>query len=154
MSPKGSQRNESSPSLAKRMALQHLNPSHSQDLVNCQKNIWNNPLQSIQDNHDQEELSYLNSLQAQKFPHIPNNQMKQFEDLNNSRQMEIYENPSEHYGSINYNGVIPSVQCTQLSNHSTSSFGNYLLHQNDVSKNETGANLVNLYGYGMSSLSS
>jgi len=148
MSPKGSQRNESSPSLAKRMALQHLNPSHSQDLVNCQKNIWNNPLQSIQDNHDQEELSYLNSLQAQKFPHIPNNQMKQFEDLNNSRQMEIYENPSEHYGSINYNGVIPSVQGTQSSNHSTSSFGNYLLHQNDVPKNETGATLVNLYGYG------
>lgn len=44
MSPMGSQRNFASPSLAKRMALQHLNPPQSQDLGYCQKNIWNNPL--------------------------------------------------------------------------------------------------------------
>ena len=37
---------------------------------------------------------------------------------------------------------------------STSSFGNYLFYENDVPKNETGANLVNLFGYVMSSLSS
>ena len=126
MSPMGSQRNFASPSLAKRMALQHLNPPQSQDLGYFQKNIWNNPLQSIQDDHEQADISYLNSLQAQKFPHIPNNQLKQIEDLNNSRKMEIYENPSEHYASINYNGAVQSEQGTHSSKHSSSAFGNHL----------------------------
>ena len=150
----GSQRNFASPSLAKRMALQHLNPPQSQDLGYCQKNIWNNPLQSIQDDHEQADISYLHSLQAQNFPHIPNNQLKQLEDLNVPRKMEIYENPSEHYASINYNGTIQNEQGTQSSHpssqHSTSAFGNHILHQNNIHKNETGANAVNFYGYGMS----
>ena len=154
MSPMGSQRNFASPSLAKRMALQHLNPPQSQDLGYCQKNIWNNPLQSIQDDHEQADISYLHSLQAQNFPHIPNNHLKQIDDLSAPRKMEIYENPSEHYASINFNGDIKNEQSTQSSlpssQHGTSAFGNHILHQNNIHKNENGANAVNFYGYGMS----
>lgn len=153
MSPMGSQRNFASPSLAKRMALQHLNPPQSQDLGYCQKNIWNNPLQSIQDDHEQADISYLHSLQAQNFPHIPNNHLKQIDDLSAPRKMEIYENPSEHYASINFNGDIKNEQSTQSSlpssQHGTSAFGNHILHQNKIHKNENGANAVNFYGYGM-----
>ena len=144
----GSQRDFSSPSLVKRMALQHVNPSQSQDLLNCQKNIWNNPLQYIQDDHDEAAKTYANSLQAQKFPHIPSSKLKQFEDLNNSRKMEIYENPSEHYASINYNGAIQSDQGTQSSKPSSSIHGNHLVHQNSTHENESSANAVNFYGYG------
>merc|ERR1719153_1320326 len=105
MSPMGSHRNFASPSLAKRMTLQHQNSSQSQNLGTCQKNIWTNPLQSNQSDHDQADLLYHNSLQAQTFPHIPNNQIRQLEDHNSSKKMEIYENPSEHYASLNYNGT-------------------------------------------------
>ena len=154
MSPMGSQRNYCSPSLAKRIALQHLNPPQSQDLVNCQKNIWNNPLQSIQNDKDQTDISYVNSLQAQKLPHIPNNQQNQIEELNSSRKIEIYENPSEHYASINNIGALRSEQSTQSSKHNYSLFGNHLLHQNNVPQNESSANAVDFYGYGMSSNSS
>ena len=80
MSPMGSQRNFASPSLAKRMALQHLNPPLSQDLNSCQKNIWNNPLHSLKDKQDQEDISYLYSLQAQNFPHLPNHHLKEIDD--------------------------------------------------------------------------
>merc|ERR1719186_284752 len=99
MSPMGSQRKFASPSLAKRMALQHLNPPSSQDLSSLQKNIWNNPLQSIQD--EQERTDIHHSLLSQKFPHIPNNHLKQLEDLKVPRKMEIYEKHLEQPLAIN-----------------------------------------------------
>eukprot|EP00092_Neocalanus_flemingeri_P031723 GFUD01034457.1.p1 GENE.GFUD01034457.1~~GFUD01034457.1.p1 ORF type:complete len:1341 (+),score=224.87 GFUD01034457.1:285-4307(+) len=153
MSPMGSQRNFSSPSLAKRMALQHLNPSTRQESGSCQNNIWNNPLQSLQDEHEEADISYLCSLQAQNFPHIPNHHLKQHEDSTIPRKMEIYENPSEHYASINYNGTLLKEQCAQStlpqSQHSTSAFGSHILHPDNIHPNETGANSVNFYGYGL-----
>jgi len=155
MSPVGSQRNFSSPSLAKRMALQHLNSVPSQSLNSCQKNIWNNPMQAIKDEHEQADISsYLHSLQAQNFPHIPNHHLKHLDDPPNPRKMEIYENPSEHYASINYNGAVQNERTPQsalpLSQHSTSAFGSHILHPNNIHPNETGASSVNFYGYGMS----
>ena len=154
MSPMGSQRNFASPSLAKRMALQHLNPPLSQDLNLCQKNIWNNPLQSLKDNKDQEDISYLHSLQAQNFPHLPNHHLKQIDDHAIPRNMEIYENPSEHYASINYNGKFQSERAPKTtlpsSQHNTSACGSNILHPINIHPNETGASSVNFYGYGMS----
>ena len=47
-------------------------------------------------------MTYLHSLQAQSFPHIPKNQLAQ---LSESPKMDIYENPSEHYASINNYGI-------------------------------------------------
>ena len=47
-------------------------------------------------------MTYLQSLQAQSFPHIPKNQLAQ---LSESPKMDIYENPSEHYASINNYGI-------------------------------------------------
>ena len=47
-------------------------------------------------------MTYLQSLQAQSFPHIPKNQLAQLTD---SPKMDIYENPSEHYASINNYGI-------------------------------------------------
>ena len=136
------------------MALQYLNPPLSQDLDSCQKNIWNNPMQSIQDEHEQADISYLHSLQAQNFPHIPNHHLKQLEDLTIPRKMEIYENPSEHYASINYNGTVQNEQALQStvpsSQYSTSAFGSHILQPNNIHPNETGASSVNFYGYGMS----
>ena len=156
MSPLGSQRNFASPSLAKRMALQHLNPPQSQDLSFCQKNnIWNNPLQSIQDDREQADISYLHSLQAQQFPHIPNSHLKKTlggDDASTAaKKMEIYENPSEHYASINYNGTndrgpqSSSFGGSHILQHPNSSGGGSLLLKNDP-----GAKPANFYGYGTS----
>merc|ERR1719347_866994 len=63
MSPMGSQRTYSSqsPSLAKRMALHHINPGQSLDMAPCHKNIWPNPIQTLP---GQQDISYLHSLQA------------------------------------------------------------------------------------------
>ena len=47
-------------------------------------------------------MTYLQSLQAQSFPHIPKTQLAQLTD---SAKMDIYENPSEHYASINNYGI-------------------------------------------------
>ena len=47
-------------------------------------------------------MTYLQSLQAQSFPHIPKNQLAQLTD---PPKMDIYENPSEHYASINNYGI-------------------------------------------------
>ena len=49
-----------------------------------------------------QDMTYLQSLQAQSFPHIPKNQLAQLSD---SPKMDIYENPSEHYASINNYGI-------------------------------------------------
>ena len=50
-------------------------------------------------------MTYLQSLQAQSFPHIPKNQLA---PLTDSAKMDIYENPSEHYASINNYGIAGS----------------------------------------------
>lgn len=103
MSPMGSQRNYSSqsPSLAKRVALQHL-PAQDQDIAACHKNIWPNPMQTLPG----QDISYLHSLQAQSFPHIPKTQLQLSESPTPQQtKMDIYENPSEHYASINNYGV-------------------------------------------------
>ena len=47
-------------------------------------------------------MTYLQSLQAQSFPHIPKNQLA---PLTDQPKMDIYENPSEHYASINNYGI-------------------------------------------------
>ena len=54
-------------------------------------------------------MTYLQSLQAQSFPHIPKNQLAQLTD---SPKMDIYENPSEHYASINNYGIAGTVECS------------------------------------------
>jgi len=117
-----------SPSLAKRVALQNMGPGQSQDIAPCHKNIWPNPMQPLPD----QDISYLHSLQAQSFPHIPKNPRQLSESPTpHPQKMDIYENPSEHYASINHYG---------MGNQNNSGYG--VIH----SGQETGANF---YGYGM-----
>ena len=52
-----------------------------------------------------QDLSYLQSLQAQSFPHIPKTQLAQLSEPPKMDKMDIYENPSEHYASINNYGI-------------------------------------------------
>jgi len=100
MSPMGSggrgNYSSQSPSLAKRatgLQLRQQDP-----IAPCHKNIWPNPMQGLPG----QDMTYLQSLQAQSFPHIPKNQLAQLTD---SPKMDIYENPSEHYASINNYGI-------------------------------------------------
>ena len=58
-----------------------------------------------------QDISYLHSLQAQSFPHIPKNQLAQLADSTKMDKMDIYENPSEHYASINNYGI--AGDCTR-----------------------------------------
>ena len=59
-----------------------------------------------------QDISYLHSLQAQSFPHIPKNQLAQLADSTKMDKMDIYENPSEHYASINNYGIAGTVECS------------------------------------------
>ena len=59
-----------------------------------------------------QDISYLHSLQAQSFPHIPKNQLAQLADSTKMDKMDIYENPSEHYASINNYGIAGTVDCS------------------------------------------
>merc|ERR1719234_2457396 len=86
-----------SPSLAKR-ATTGLQLRQQDPIAPCHKNIWPNPMQGLPG----QDMTYLQSLQAQSFPHIPKNQLAQLSD---SPKMDIYENPSEHYASINNYGI-------------------------------------------------
>ena len=53
-----------------------------------------------------QDISYLHSLQAQSFPHISKTQLQLSESPTPQQaKMDIYENPSEHYASINNYGV-------------------------------------------------
>ena len=114
-----------SPSLAKR----GLQIRQQQDAIApCHKNIWPNPMQGLPgvdifntllfpDDRDAfefpgQDISYLHSLQAQSFPHIPKNQLAQLADSTKMDKMDIYENPSEHYASINNYGIAGTVECS------------------------------------------
>jgi hypothetical protein len=118
MSPLGGGRSFSSqsPSLARRVALQHLPPA-GQDLAPCHKNIWPNPLQTLPGESKtslrlgtgpdtlptgQQDL-YIHS---HSFPHIPKNQL-QLSESPGPHRTDIYENPSEHYASIGHYAVAP-----------------------------------------------
>ena len=90
MSPRGNQRNFSSPSLVKRSGLQHLKPvTTSQDKPpsGYSHNIWENPFGTLDPlgphhqghppNHPQ-DLQYIHHHQ---FPHIPNHRLQSLEEL-------------------------------------------------------------------------
>merc|ERR1719305_449764 len=101
MSPMGSggrgNYSSQSPSLAKRATGLQLRQQQD-PIAPCHKNIWPNPMQGLPG----QDMTYLQSLQAQSFPHIPKTQLAQLTD---SAKMDIYENPSEHYASINNYGI-------------------------------------------------
>lgn len=159
MSPMGNQRNFSSPSLAKRTVLQNLKPQSSQDKPGYHQNIWSNPFGTLDEMGaappGQHDINYLQRLQAQQFPHIPNHKLKSLEELADPHdsRIEIYENPSEHYAAVKYEG-------TNVSQRSGSSSGssNRFLHNPSPSPalnsdqaavgTSMAANTVNFYGYG------
>ena len=159
MSPMGNQRNFSSPSLAKRTVLQNLKPLSSQDKPGYHQNIWNNPFTTLDELHGQQhsDLNYLQRLQAQQFPHIPNHKLKSLEELNDvdEGKIEIYENPSEHYAAVKYEGT----NMSNRSGSSSGSSGNRFIHNPSPAHNSDSpaANNnapVNFYGYGKTLLSS
>lgn len=83
----------------------------------------------------QQDISYLHSLQAQSFPHIPKNHLQMSESSSPKPQkIDIYENPSEHYASINNYGV---------GLHQSPVYGGGIHLSQDV-----GTNGANFYGYG------
>ena len=112
-----------SPSLAKRgtLGLRQQDP-----VAACHKNIWPNPMQALPGGclstwelpkiyyslSTGQDLSYLQSLQAQSFPHIPKTQLAQLSEPPKMDKMDIYENPSEHYASINNYGIAGTVDCS------------------------------------------
>ena len=111
MSPRGNQRNFSSPSLVKRSGLQHLKPvTTSQDKPpsGYSHNIWENPfgtLDPLGPHHQAHPPSHPQDLQYlhhHQFPHIPNHRLPSLEELTGQgdQRMEIYENPSEHYAAV------------------------------------------------------
>merc|ERR1719187_963704 len=67
------------------------------------------------------DISYLQYIQAQQFPHIANfhqvpyGVVQQLPSPHNKTPFDIYENPSEHYASIGYNGGVINERGTQSS---------------------------------------
>ena len=157
MSPMGSQRNFSSPSLVKRTPIQHLKPGTSQEKPTYHQNIWNNPFGTLEDTPHgppTTDISYLQLLQAQQFPHIPNHKLKSLEELSNPQKIEIYENPSEHYAAIKYeettNLSSRSSRGSSNGSSSNSKFGqpSHISHAINTEP-AAASSSVNFYGYGM-----
>merc|ERR1719471_1522096 len=155
MSPMGSQRNFSSPSLVKRTPIQHLKPGTSQEKPTYHQNIWNNPFGTLEDTPHgppTTDISYLQLLQAQQFPHIPNHKLKSLEELSNPQKIEIYENPSEHYAAIKYEETtnLSSRSSRGSSNGSSSNsrFGQPSHISHAINTEPAAArSSVNFYGY-------
>ena len=153
----GNQRNFSSPSLAKRTPVQHLKPGSSLDKPNYHQNIWNNPFGNLDEAKQQTDMSYLQLVQSQQFPHIPNHQLKSLEELSNPQRVEIYENPSEHYAAIKYEDTNVSRSSRGSSSNSSTNVSNNRFaaagptHISHPIKTEQAAasSSVNFYGYGM-----
>jgi len=158
VSSNDSHRTFSSPNLAKRMAIQHMNTSSGQSVGNCHRNIWNNPMHSV-NGDNKSEVSYLQSIQSQNFPHIPN-YSSVLKNSENPKKIDIYENPSEHYASINFKRSSPK-ESREIQNNphivNMPAFKNNLVTKYDDAKSgkphdhrvgNYRNNPVNFYGYG------
>ena len=126
------------------MALHHLNTNSSRE--NSPGIGWN---KSIQDR----ELAFLHCMQShsQQFPHITNFQQSPYNiSPIDKNTVDIYENPSEHYAAINYNGPLVNNQSLHpgMIYGGKSSFQSHP-RQPSCSSDERGERLVvNGYSYG------
>jgi len=104
------------------------------------------------------DISYFQYIQAQQFPHLNQFQPNPYtvsQIPTESHPCEIYENPSEHYASINNYGQVlnnhiarPTQQSLPGHRFPNSSFGSHV-RQTKTSSLKPGAELpIHFYGYG------